>query len=208
MLATVGGVCGTHHVLNLEVCEASREVELLDDARVFSRCHPRVLLALCTRHHHLAAPEDERCRLRVADSHDDCSEAFRIVLGVARFQGDRLQVKLGCEVACGDDVLQNGFDARWIVSGRPCGGDGGRSGRLLIAVVRRAGARGGWACVVCHSNLEGLRVCLCHTACHCTRTRWEGEPLTSSDEKVKIATKGTCRLQIACAFLRHNHDIR
>ena len=154
MLATVGGVCGTHHVLNLEVCEASREVELLDDARVFSRCHPRVLLALCTRHHHLAAPEDERCRLRVADSHDDCSEAFRIVLGVARFQGDRLQVKLGCEVACGDDVLQNGFDARWIVSGRPCGGDGGRSGRLLIAVVRRAGARGGWACVVCHSNLR------------------------------------------------------
>jgi len=73
-------VARTDNVLDLEVGELGVEAELLDDARVLARGKLRIILRLGARDNHLAAGEDERGRLRLADTHDDGSETLGVVL--------------------------------------------------------------------------------------------------------------------------------
>mmetsp|Transcript_30143 Transcript_30143/g.99934 ORF Transcript_30143/g.99934 Transcript_30143/m.99934 type:complete len:279 (+) Transcript_30143:348-1184(+) len=119
------------HVLDLEVGEARRKIQLLDDPRELARRLPRLLLALCARDDHLARLEDERCCLWVPDPHDDGGEALRVVLGVAGVHRDGLQVEGDAEVARGDDVLEDWSDA------------GEAGGRLVGGLVGRLGGRVG-----------------------------------------------------------------
>lgn len=46
------------NVLDLEILELRIKAELLDDAGVFPCSQFRIILALCTRHHHFARSED------------------------------------------------------------------------------------------------------------------------------------------------------
>ena len=65
-------VARTDHVLNLEIAELCLESQLLDDARVLSRCHPAVLLRLGSRAHHLARAENHNV-VSIYYLHKDCT---------------------------------------------------------------------------------------------------------------------------------------
>ena len=49
---------------------------------------------LRSRAHHLARAEDQGCRPRVADPHDDRSKSLRIVFRIPRMQRYLLEIKL------------------------------------------------------------------------------------------------------------------
>ena len=82
------------HVLHLEVGQTDGVVgNALDRLRVVLGSLLRLLLALGTGDDHLAVLEDERCRpRRLFQSHDQCSESFRVVLRIAAMVPDFLQV--------------------------------------------------------------------------------------------------------------------
>mmetsp|Transcript_60436 Transcript_60436/g.145961 ORF Transcript_60436/g.145961 Transcript_60436/m.145961 type:complete len:235 (+) Transcript_60436:123-827(+) len=98
-------VARADHVLNLKLLKLRREPQLRDDLRVLPRRFSRERLGLRARAHHLPAAEYERGRLRRSDAHDRRGETLRVVLHVARVEGDRLQVELAVQVNGRDDVL-------------------------------------------------------------------------------------------------------
>ena len=67
-------------------------------------CKFRVVFRLGASYNHLARSEDERRRLRFADTHDDGGETLRVVLGVASMQRNRLEVQATIEIDGGHDV--------------------------------------------------------------------------------------------------------
>ena len=81
-------IAAAHHVLNLEIEELCLETELLHNAGVLPGCEPRVLFTLSPGAHHLARTEDQSRRSWLADSHDDGSESFRVVLCVTGMQSN------------------------------------------------------------------------------------------------------------------------
>lgn len=93
-------VAASNNILNFEVLELHREPNLFDDACVLPAGEIRVLRGLSSGHNHLAASEDQRCRLGFEEAHDHCREPIRQVLGVAPFPGDLLEVEGAAQVHC------------------------------------------------------------------------------------------------------------
>ena len=110
-------------------------------------------------------------RLWLSDAHDDCGEAFWIVLGVAGVQGDGLEIELDRQVARRHDVLQRRpqalntraaeraereqrrCDRRTVKRQRGRGWACAESGRACGG----GGTGCGWACAECARGAAGNR---------------------------------------------------
>ena len=97
-------VAGADDVLDLEVGKFGVEAELLDDARVLARSKLGVGLGLGTSNDHLATGKDQSSGLGLTNTHDDSGKTLRVVLGVSRVKGDRLQVQSARQIDRGNDV--------------------------------------------------------------------------------------------------------
>lgn len=53
---------------------------------------------------HFARRENESGCSRFADSHDDCSKSFRIVLGITSLECNRFKLKFASEIHSAHDV--------------------------------------------------------------------------------------------------------
>lgn len=64
------------NVLDFEFRKLGVEAKFLDDASIFARRQPRVVLRLRARNDHLARRENQRSRLGITDPHDDGGETL------------------------------------------------------------------------------------------------------------------------------------
>jgi hypothetical protein len=106
-------------VLDLEIHELGVESELLDDTSVLARSKSRVIFRLGTRNDHLARREDQRCRLWIANTHDNSGETLQdqyksqrdrvktylgVILRISGVQGNGFQVETTIKVDCCNDI--------------------------------------------------------------------------------------------------------
>jgi len=116
-------VARPNNVLNLEVCKLGIKAELLNNTSVFATRQSAIVFRFRASHNHLARSEDESGRLRFTNTHDDGSETLQVqvqqkeleeaggasqylwvVLGIARMQSNRLEIKPAVKIDGCDNV--------------------------------------------------------------------------------------------------------
>lgn len=81
-----------------------REPKLLHYSRILSCCKSGVLLTLGSCAYHFAWGEDEGCRPRFSNTHDDCGKSLGIIFCITSVECNFLQLQLAAEVHCWHNV--------------------------------------------------------------------------------------------------------
>lgn len=94
-----------HHVLDLELHEASRKTKFLDNASILSGSQSGQLLALSSRADHLPRAEHQSSGPGVSDTHNHSSKTLWIILCIACSQSYSLQVQPASQVHSRHNIL-------------------------------------------------------------------------------------------------------
>ena len=98
----------SQHVLDAELSEFHLlKANLADDpSKLFGSKLARSW-RLCTSYYHLAGRKCQSCGFRIANSQDHSTKTARVVLGVACFEVNCLEIQRRAQVYCAGNVLQD-----------------------------------------------------------------------------------------------------